>query len=954
MLIVATLAWAGASGGAAGPARSAAWEVATPRVRVLYPSPDLEAYARRVAATADAVWLALAERFAVTPRPLILTLDDDTDAFNAIATVEPRRGAALRAVFPVAAEVGRDAADPLRLLLVHELAHVLQLDFDRLSARDGDAGRLRLGLVGEGIAAGVPMWFLEGFATWLESDAGPGGRLASPRTLGLVRALALEPDAWPSLDALARTGFDAWPGGEARYLLGAQMVEAMVARHGEDALRRLLAELARSAPFASFPAAWRAAGGDDLDALWAEGFAREARAAARIADAWAPHDRAAGDAAPSGWHGSGERVAGGGRTAHPALAPGGDRLAWAAGDGTIRVASVTPDGVGDARVLARDRSVTGLAWADAATLIATAYLPVGGGARAEMLAIDAATGAVTWQSEGAQAWAARADPWRAGCLLFVRDRGPRGNALARACPGIAGGAAIATVWTPPAGLRLVDLATHPTRGAALAVWGGGETRLAHLPEPSAELRWLTGAAADVRHPVWTADGGLRLATDALGVWEVVELELDASGPAAVRALTRSVGGTDQPTAGRFARRLEADGYALIALPRRAAPGAQVDDALALDAQDGRPAAPTGASAGVDAAVARLLREPGPPPPERAAAGVPGAARGLAAGDELALYGWLPTTATWTGAGPAAEVTAFGQDVLGRRGLRLVAGLDPSRRGPLGPWWAYAEADTDPVASVRTPLPWSVAVRLGAWPYAAHRDPELSIAVGARVELRTRRPVRLADRAAVAFGHLAVDAVGLAGREAPAFGVRAFAGVSTRRGDAWGAPTRGAQVALHAAWQPLAGAPRSDAAPTASGGLWIEAEAHAPLGAIGAVAFGGTTALHAGWRPAAPVPLALEGAAAVASVTGRLRAPLRLRALDGLVAVEALRLEPSLRGWVGGASAATPEGDVVAGVGADLGVLADVAVGYGAPLRVGLRGGWSDRWWIGTELALPVF
>ena len=88
-----------------------------------------------------------------------------------------------------------------------------------------------IGLVGQGVAVLPPTWLLEGIAVWVESHGGLGGRLQDARTRALLWTLAAD-GSMPSLADVSLTSFQAWPGGRARYLLGASFIDRLVHEHG--------------------------------------------------------------------------------------------------------------------------------------------------------------------------------------------------------------------------------------------------------------------------------------------------------------------------------------------------------------------------------------------------------------------------------------------------------------------------------------------------------------------------------------------------------------------------------------------------------------------------------------------------------------------------------------------------------------------------------------------------
>ena len=126
-------------------------EVVAPRVRVLFDDPALEPYAVRVAYEAEGALDSLSPLFGFQPPPITLRLEGTTDLYNALASPLPRPNISVRALFPTEVALSYRAGSDLRLLLVHELTHLMQFAYV-----EGRGNGLNLGLVGEGLPT---FWF---------------------------------------------------------------------------------------------------------------------------------------------------------------------------------------------------------------------------------------------------------------------------------------------------------------------------------------------------------------------------------------------------------------------------------------------------------------------------------------------------------------------------------------------------------------------------------------------------------------------------------------------------------------------------------------------------------------------------------------------------------------------------------------------------------------------------
>ena len=125
-------------------------------MRVLFDDPALETYAQRVAHEAERALDALVPLFGFSPPPIVLRLENTSDVYNALASPLPRPNVGVRALFPTEVALSYRAGSDLRLLLVHELTHVMQLAY-----LEGRGDSLKLGLVGENVANVPPAWLVE-------------------------------------------------------------------------------------------------------------------------------------------------------------------------------------------------------------------------------------------------------------------------------------------------------------------------------------------------------------------------------------------------------------------------------------------------------------------------------------------------------------------------------------------------------------------------------------------------------------------------------------------------------------------------------------------------------------------------------------------------------------------------------------------------------------------------
>ena len=197
-------------------------------------------------------------------RVQVILVDQD-DLSNGWATPLPYNTIEINAAAPSASSIIGNTDDWLRLVFVHEYAHIAHL-----SRAGGWAAGLRkvfgrMPLLFPNLFQ--PVWGIEGIATWQESAATGAGRVpAGDFRLLLDRAAAagmLEP-----LDRVNGGNVD-WPSGNTPYLYGAYFHEYLAGRYGKETLRRLADETSRQLPFLA-SRAYRRVYGRSLGELWRE------------------------------------------------------------------------------------------------------------------------------------------------------------------------------------------------------------------------------------------------------------------------------------------------------------------------------------------------------------------------------------------------------------------------------------------------------------------------------------------------------------------------------------------------------------------------------------------------------------------------------------------------------------------------------------------------------------
>jgi hypothetical protein len=208
--------------------------VSTSRVTVHYHQ-GLEVLAREAAAVAHEILVAHETRYGNRVGRVQVVLVDVDDDPNGFATPLPYPLVQVRAVAPDGSDEFGNYDGWLRMVLTHELAHIVHLDQAR-------------GLVGAGRKvfgrapflfpnALTPTWMIEGLATYEETEGTAFGRGRNPDTRMVLRMAALEGE-FPGEDRPV-LGLDRWPAGLASYFFGEAFLRDLTERVGEGVLPEL-------------------------------------------------------------------------------------------------------------------------------------------------------------------------------------------------------------------------------------------------------------------------------------------------------------------------------------------------------------------------------------------------------------------------------------------------------------------------------------------------------------------------------------------------------------------------------------------------------------------------------------------------------------------------------------------------------------------------------------------
>ncbi len=504
----------------------------------------LEAVAPRAAALATEILDRHAARYGVrVPRVQIVLVDTQDDP-NGFTSPLPYPLVQIRMVAPAGREEFGNYDDWLRLVLTHELAHVVHLEEAR--------GLLRVGrkLLGRAPIlfpnASSPTWLVEGLATFEETEATAFGRGRNPDVRMILRMAALE-GVFPDEDRPV-AGLDRWPGGSAAYFFGEAFLRDLTRRFGPATVPDLArVHSGRVIPYLDEITAVRVTGATYAQRWreWRQSVTEQARAEA---DAL----RAAGLTTSVALTSRGVRQTG------PRWSPDGRWIAFTDSD-LVRYRAIhliRPDGTGERELVKRNGGVS-LAWSpDGRTIVfdepeVYRLFEV----HYDLRAVDVGTGRTRWLTRGARARDPDVSP-DGRTVVFVRQKG---DGAELATVGLEGGAprdltrsAPGTEWSSPR--------WSPAGDALVASrWtSGGHLDVVRVDPGTGEATLLTDDRAKDVEPCWTPDGAeVVFRSDRDGISNLYALRL-ADG--ALRRVTRVLGGAFAPDVAPDGRRLAFSSY----------------------------------------------------------------------------------------------------------------------------------------------------------------------------------------------------------------------------------------------------------------------------------------------------------------------------------------------------------------------------------------------------------
>jgi len=499
------------------------------RVSVHYHQ-GLEELARRAATLAPEILVAHESRYGGHVRRLQLVITDVDDDPNGFATPLPYPLVHVRAVPPTGADEFGNYEDWLRLVLTHELAHIVHLEQAQGLFRTGRKIFGRAPFLFPNVF--TPGWMIEGLATYEETEGSSFGRGRASDSRMVLRMAALEGD-FPGEDR-AVTGLDRWPGGQSAYLFGEAFLRDMSERFGEDTVPALArVHAGRVIPYLDDLTS-RAVTGASFHTRWAE-WKREATASFfEEADALRE----------AGLTPSRALTTRGVRQTSPRFSPDGVWIAYTNRNHTrFRAIHVmAADGTEDRKIALRNGG-TSLAWTPDGSAIVfdePEYHRLFA-RHNDLRIVDVATGKVRALTRGARARDPHVFP-DGSRVVFVRQASDRSE--------------LASVGIDGAGMEDLTRSEPGTQWSDPHVSPGGDQIVACRWRPSGlmDLVLVDLASGDLSslmedriremEPIWTSDGGaIVFRSDRDGISNLYALRLSDR---ALYRVTRVLGGAFAP------------------------------------------------------------------------------------------------------------------------------------------------------------------------------------------------------------------------------------------------------------------------------------------------------------------------------------------------------------------------------------------------------------------------
>ena len=177
-------------------------------------------FVQRIVGILEKEGIELFDYFSYRPSSTIhILLEEDWTRNNGSASIFPDNIVTIITFPPLGSSFLLGEDDPVKNLVIHELAHIVHLD------QTGGVNRVLsriFGSTGKLMPSAVPRWFSEGLATWAETRFTRGGRLRSAGVIWQLERSLLDPGFCSDISCLDSPG--SFPYGSNSYWMGADFL----------------------------------------------------------------------------------------------------------------------------------------------------------------------------------------------------------------------------------------------------------------------------------------------------------------------------------------------------------------------------------------------------------------------------------------------------------------------------------------------------------------------------------------------------------------------------------------------------------------------------------------------------------------------------------------------------------------------------------------------------------
>ena len=192
---------------------------------------------KRVIRILEEEGVALLDYFSYRPSSTLhILLEENMTLSNGSASLFPDNIITIITFPPLGSSSLLGQEDPLKSLVIHELAHIAHLD--QAEGINRILGRI-FGSMGKLMPSVVPRWFAEGVATWAESEFTQGGRQRLARVKWQLERALLDPYFCSNISCLDAPG--AFPYSSTSYWMGADFI-TWIEEKKEGSVRCLVQE----------------------------------------------------------------------------------------------------------------------------------------------------------------------------------------------------------------------------------------------------------------------------------------------------------------------------------------------------------------------------------------------------------------------------------------------------------------------------------------------------------------------------------------------------------------------------------------------------------------------------------------------------------------------------------------------------------------------------------------